>query len=436
MKKNKLLLVTLLLLFVSSNPGAKENSLVLIDKLVPNNVRLTNNISSGTEFAPAEKTVNAFLRKWSIEGASMAVAKDGKLIFAKGFGYADTASKTEAQPYSRFRIASISKLVTAVGIMKLQEEGKLALTDSVFGPRGILNDPYFSEPKDKRVYSITVAELLSHEAGWTQRYGDQMFMPLVVAEKMRVKPPVDTKTIVRFALDKRLQYTPGTGKAYSNLGYSILGLVIEKVSGMSYEDFCRTTIFEPLGIYDMQIAGNLPSEKAPFEVTYYEPQDVVLKPSIYGTGEMVTPSYGGNDIRALGSAGAWIATAPDLMRLLLAIDGFATRPDILSDQSIRFMTDNDNGFAPVGWKGTVLDGTWWRTGSFPGSAGMMKRQSDGISWVVLFNSSAWNGPEIYSYINNMMNRVISGIDTWPDYDLFTYSVPIPLKTSLTEYPNR
>jgi CubicO group peptidase (beta-lactamase class C family) len=421
---------------VSSNPGAKENCLVLIDKLVPNNVRLTNNISSGTEFAPAEKTVNAFLRKWSIEGASMAVAKDGKLIFAKGFGYADTASKTEAQPYSRFRIASISKLVTAVGIMKLQEEGKLALTDSVFGPRGILNDPYFSEPKDKRVYSITVAELLSHEAGWTQRYGDQMFMPLVVAEKMRVKPPVDTKTIVRFALDKRLQYTPGTGKAYSNLGYSILGLVIEKVSGMSYEDFCRTTIFEPLGIYDMQIAGNLPSEKAPFEVTYYEPQDVVLKPSIYGTGEMVTPSYGGNDIRALGSAGAWIATAPDLMRLLLAIDGFATRPDILSDQSIRFMTDNDNGFAPVGWKGTVLDGTWWRTGSFPGSAGMMKRQSDGISWVVLFNSSAWNGPEIYSYINNMMNRVISGIDTWPDYDLFTYSVPIPLKTSLTEYPNR
>jgi CubicO group peptidase (beta-lactamase class C family) len=115
MKKNKLLLVTLLLLFVSSNPGAKENSLVLIDKLVPNNVRLTNNISSGTEFAPAEKTVNAFLRKWSIEGASMAVAKDGKLIFAKGFGYADTASKTEAQPYSRFRIASISKLVQQLG---------------------------------------------------------------------------------------------------------------------------------------------------------------------------------------------------------------------------------------------------------------------------------------------------------------------------------
>ncbi|TAL63726.1 MAG: class A beta-lactamase-related serine hydrolase, partial [Bacteroidetes bacterium] len=279
---------------------------------------------------------------------------------------------------------------------------------------------------------ITVAHLLSHEAGWTQRYGDQMFMPILIAEMMGVKPPANTKTIVRFALNKRLHFTPGSDRAYSNLGYSILGLVIEKVSGMSYEDYCRLAIFEPLGIYDMKIAGNLPTEKNPFEVTYYEPSDVLLKPSIYGTGEMVTPSYGGNDIRALGGAGAWLATAPDLMRLLLAVDGFKTRPDILNDESVRYMTDTDNGFAPVGWKTTVFNGTWWRTGSFPGSAGMMKRQSDGISWVVLFNSSAWNGPEIYSYINNMMYRVLSQIKPWPDYDLFNFSLPVPLKSDITE----
>lgn len=421
---------------MSIKPGAKENSIVLTDKLIPNNIRLTNNISSGSEFTVVEKTVNAFLRKWTIEGASIAIAKDGKLVYAHGFGYADTANKIETQPYSQFRIASISKLVTAIGVMKLKEEGKLSLTDSVFGHRGILNDSFFGEPKDKRVYRINVAELLSHEAGWTQRYGDQMFMPLVVAEKMGLKPPVDTKTIVKFALEKNLNYTPGTAKAYSNLGYSILGLVIEKISGMAYEDFCKKTILEPLGIFDMKIAGNLPSEKAPFEVTYYEPSDVVLKPSIYGTGELVPPSYGGNDIRTLGGAGAWVATAPDLMRLLLAVDGFKSRPDILNDESIRFMTDNNNGYAPVGWKATVMDGTWWRTGSFPGSAGMMKRQSDGISWVVLFNSSAWNGPEIYSYINNMMSRAISKIDPWPDFDLFSYSLPVPLKTTLTENPIR
>ena len=432
LKNKKILLVTLFLSLLNFNPGAQENSITIFEKLVPGNVRLTNNSSSGPEFAATEKIVNSFLRKWSIAGASITISKDGKLIFARGFGYADSSSGTETQPYNQFRIASISKLITAIGVMKLKEEGKLSLNDKVFGADGILNDPYFSEPKDKRVYDITVAHLLSHEAGWSQRYGDQMFMPIVVAEKMGVKPPVDTKTIVRFALNKRLQYTPGAGRAYSNLGYSILGLIIEKVAGVSYEDYCKKAIFEPLGIYDMAIAGNLSSEKAPYEVTYYEPSDVVLKPCIYDTCKMVMPSNGGNDIRALGGAGAWIATAPDLMRLLLSVDGFNTKPDIINDQSIRFMTDNDNGFAPVGWKATGIDGTWWRTGSFPGSAGMMKRQSDGISWVVLFNSSAWNGPEIYTYINNMMYRVMSKIDTWPDFDLYDYSPQVPLKYTLND----
>lgn len=434
-RNRKILLFTLVLCIVSFNQGAREGGILPTEKLIPGNVRLTNAESTGPQFSGVEKTVNSFMRKWSIAGASLAIAKDGRLIFARGFGYADTASKRKTQPYNRFRIASISKLITAIGIMKLQEDGKLALDDRVFGPDGILNDPYYSDPKDKRVYGITVAHLLSHEAGWTQRFGDQMFMPITIADRMGIKPPVSTKAIVRYALDKRLHYTPGTGRAYSNLGYSILGLIIEKVSGMTYEEYCKKYVLEPLGIYDMVIAGNLPSERAPFEVTYYEPSDVVLKPSIYGTGEMVTPSYGGNDIKSLGGAGAWLATAPDLMRLLLAVDGFGSRPDLLNSQSIRFMTDNDNGFAPVGWKTTVFNGTWWRTGSFPGSAGMMKRQSDGFSWVVLFNSSAWNGPEIYSFMNNMMLRVISQIKPLPEYDLFNYSLPVPLVNSISESMN-
>lgn len=428
----KIFLATLLILLVSYNPGAVDKSNRVTDKLVPGNVRLTNSISEGNEFAGVEKTVTSFMRRWSIAGASVAVSKDGKLIYARGFGFADTASHDKTQPYNKFRIASISKLITAIAVMKLVDEGKLSLSDKVFGPDAILNDPYFSNPRDKRVYEITIAHLLSHEAGWSQRWGDQMFMPLIVAEKMGVKPPVDTRTIIRFALDKRLHFTPGSGKAYSNLGYSILGLVIEKVSGMPYEDYCKKTVLEPLGIYDMSLARNLPSQKAPFEVSYYEPSDVILKPSIYGTGELVEPSNGGNDIEALGAAGAWIATAPDLIRLMLAVDGFGSKQDILSERSIRFMTDNDNGFAPVGWKGTKENGSWWRTGSFPGSAGMVKRESDGIGWVVLFNSSAWNGPEIYSYINSMMYRVLAQVKHWPEDDLFKYSFTVPLKSSIED----
>jgi len=424
----KILLVILLASVVSYNPGAIEKNNKTADILVPGNVRLSNSKSSGREFAAAEKTIRAFMRKWSITGASVAVSKDGKLIYARGFGYSDTTSWEEIQPYHKFRIASISKLVTAVAVMKLAEDGKLNLNDRVFGPDAILNDPYFSNPRDKRAYGITVAHLLSHKGGWTQRWGDHMFMPLVVADQMGMKPPVDTRTIVRFALDKRLHYTPGKGRAYSNLGYSILGLVIEEVSGMPYEEYCRNAVLEPLGIYDMVLARNLHSLKAPYEVTYYAPSDVVPKPSIYGTGELVNPVYGGNDIEALGGAGAWLATAPDLLRLLLAVDGFETKEDILTRESIEIMTDIQNGLAPIGWKATISNGTWWRTGSFPGSAAMMKRQPDGTAWVVLFNSSAWNGPEIHSYVNTLMYRVISRLKITGQYDLFDYSLPVPLKT--------
>lgn len=427
--QKKILLIALLVTMVSYNPGASDEDPGLTNKLMLDNVRLTNSVSEGEEFRDVEKYLESFMRKWEIRGASLAVAKDGKLIYARGFGQADTTTREEVQPFYKFRVASISKLVTAVAVMKLAEKGRLSLNDRVFGENGILDDDYFSNPKDKRTCDITVAHLLSHEAGWSQRWGDQMFMPVVIADHMGTDMPVDTRTIIRFALDKRLHFSPGTGRAYSNLGYAILGLVIEKISGMPYDEYCKKSILEPLGIYDMMLARNLKEEKAAYEVTYHVPADVLPKPSVYGTGKLLSPCYGGNDIEALGAAGAWLATAPDLMRLLLAVDGFDTRPDILSERSIELMTDNSRGLAPAGWKTTMDNGTWWRTGSFPGTAAMMKREADGTAWVVLLNSSTWNGPEIHSYINSLMQNVTSKLKTVENTDLFNFSVPVPLTSA-------
>ena len=422
----KILIATFLIALIGYDPGAVEKGGPVTDKLIPGNVRITNAMSDSREYAGLEKSINTFMRRWEITGACVAVAKDGKLLYARGFGLADKDHNIPVEPYSRFRIASISKLITAVAIMKLQENGKLSVSDKVFGVDGILNDSVFSEPRDKRVYDITVAHLLSHEGGWTTRWGDQMFMPITVAENLGMKPPVDTRTIVQFALAKNLHFTPGTGKSYSNLGYAILGLVIEKVSGMPYDEYCRKELLEPLGIYDMTLAKNLPENRAPFEVSYYEPSDAILKPSIYGTYEMVPASYGGNDIEALGAAGAWIATAPDLMKFLLSIDGFESKSDILKRESIDFMTDTKNSYAPIGWKAAIYDGTWWRTGTFPGTSCMLKRQPDGLSWVVLLNTSAWNGPEISTDINYLMARALSQVKSWTDTDLFGYSLSVPL----------
>lgn len=416
-----LLLVTVVLPFGTGQMSVSDKG------KSPSQVRIDNTFTDTGIFDHAEKGIEWFLNNWEIKGASVSVAREGKLLYARGFGYASVADSIPVEPYHRFRIASVSKLVTAIAVMKLQEEGQLSVDDKVFGPEGILNDTIFAKPKDKRVFNITVGHLLSHKGGWTQHYGDQMFMPAVVSETMGVPLPVDTKTIIRFALDKNLHYTPGKGQSYSNLGYSILGLVIEKVSGMSYEEYCKSAVLEPLGIYDMAIGHSLPENALPYEVSYYEVDNAPLKPSVYGTGELLPASRGGNDIESLGAAGAWVATAPDLMRLLLAVDGFPDPKDIISQKSISFMTDTQNGYAPVGWRATLMNGSWWRTGSFPGTTAMMKRMSDGTSWVVLFNTSAWNGPELSSDIDQMMSKFISRVPEWPDTDLFSYSLPLPLQ---------
>lgn len=426
-KPMRILIVISLVLFLFVPKVGTEQVAIIGGHWVPSNLRIDNTLSDSEMFETAERGVEWFMKNWDIKGASVAVAREGKLLYAQGFGYASLSDSLPVEPYHRFRVASVSKLVTAVAVMKLQEEGRLSVNDKVFGPGAILDDTLFSNPKDRRVFDITVGHLLSHEAGWSQRYGDQMFMPEVVSRTLGIPMPVNLKTIIRFALSKNLHFTPGAGQSYSNLGYSILGLVIEEASGMDYETYCTKKILEPLGIYDMALGSNFPEDALPLEVSYYEVDNAPLKPAVDGSGRMVPASRGGNDIQALGAAGGWIATAPDLMRLLLAVDGFDQPRDILSPESIEYMTDVYNGFAPIGWRATLTNGTWWRTGSFSGTTAMMKRMPDGTAWVVLMNSSGWNGPELTSDIDNMMARFLQRVNQWPETDLFSYSAPVPLR---------
>ncbi|MEE4116835.1 MAG: serine hydrolase domain-containing protein [Marinilabiliaceae bacterium] len=423
----KIIILIILLGFSNIEPEESGGMTAADHSFLPENSRLTNSFSDHDYYDRFDSTVEYFLRSWDIKGASLAVYKDGRLVLAKGYGLADTRGNTEVQPWHRFRIASVSKLITATAILKLYQDSRLDLNQKVFGPGGILNDPYFSDPKDKRVYDITVAHLLSHRGGWTTRWGDQMFMPHVVASSLGKETPVDTRDVVRFVLNKRLHFPPGKGRSYSNLGYAILGLVIAEVSGQSYEEYCKKELFEPLGIYDISLGKNLYSQRDPYEVRYFEPSNALPKKSIYGSGDQVPASNGGNDIEALGGAGGWIATAPDLLKFIRAIDGFSDVEDILSPQTVKFMTDNSNGWAPVGWKGSTANGYWWRTGSFAGTSAMVRRYPDGMIWVALFNTNTWKQSKFPSDVSSMLTRAISRTNNWTDEDLFEYNLPVPLE---------
>ncbi|WP_016775842.1 serine hydrolase domain-containing protein [Anaerophaga thermohalophila] len=385
---------------------------------VASSLRISGFFSEDPAFAQIDYSVKRFLDYNRMAGASVAIAKDGEMVFSKGYGWADRENRIRTEPYHLFRIASVSKLITAAGIMKLVEQGKLNLNDHVFGPDGVLNDYPFDAYADKTVEEIKIIHLLNHSGGWTNRWGDPMFIPQVVARGLNKELPVDREDIIRFMLGKRLHFKPGTRSSYSNLGYAILGEVIEKVSGDDYESFIKTNLLYPLGIFDMRIGGSYLADRAELEVKYYEPSDTYLVKDHCSNEKMVPRCYGGNDIETLGPAGGWIASSTDLLRFMLAIDGMNIPEDILTRESVEIMTSPEKPYLdPLGWRG-VKSHSWYRTGTLAGTSALMVRRDDGFSYVILFNSSTWKGPMLATDIRRMMDRAINRTPDWPQYNLF------------------
>lgn len=398
---------------------------------IPISQRLNNEMFNREEFLPLQNRISKVLEKYEIRGASVAVMKEGKLVYAKGFGYADHETGRLVEPKSIFRIASISKLITSVAVMKLVEDGKLSLDDKVFGDSGILNDSIYLNFRDKRVGSITVRHLLNHSAGWNRNFGDHMFMQHEIARQMNVELPVGLPVIIKFALSKRLHFNPGSGASYSNLGYAILSLIIERVSGQQYVDFVTDEIFRPNGIHDIYMGGNMREDKRPNEVYYYEQSNAELVPSVFQKDNLTERVYGGNDIKLLGAAGGWIATAPEMMKFLALIDGDKNIPDILSPETIQLMTNPYNSEKIIGWSGTNDNGTWWRTGAFAGTSAILMRQEDGFSWVIITNTSTWRGTGMSNIFRREMNLSLNEIEIWPEYNLFQKQDLEMLKRSIS-----
>ncbi len=390
----------------------------LSDILLPTNQVINNKDSELEITRKFDLLIQKFMDKWELKGASFALMKDDRLIYCKGYGYADVEQNIPMDVMHVFRIASVSKLITAVGIMKLQEEGKLHLNDIVFGPSGILNDSIFSEIKDSRTKKITVEHLLRHQGGYSNTYGDPMFCPLDIARKMNVTPPADLTTIIRFVLSRRLRFTPGESTSYSNIGYGILSRIIEKASGESYESYIRKHILVPAGCFDMHLGKNLYEDKLPNEVRYYEVSNAEEIPACDGSGQLVPRSNGGNNIEELYGAGGWVASPSELLRFLAVIDGNPVIQDILTPASIQYMTQSIPHSLPIGWIETNNTGEWVRTGTLAGTSALMKKQSDGYSWVFLTNTSSWKGSHFPNYIARAVDKAMSTVGQWPQRDLF------------------
>ena len=342
-----------------------------------------------SQLPPMDNAIDSFLNFWGLHGASLAIVRNDSLLYARGYGWADANTRMDASV--RLRLASVSKLLTAIGIMRLQEQGKVFLETPVFGPFGVLKE-YDKYIKDENFFAITVEHLLRHQGGFSTRGGDVMFNTARFMQLNRLSEPPSTEYLVRKELGRRLAFEPGTDQEYSNFGYLLLSLVIEKVSGMPYETFMQQDVFGPAGCQHFSLGGDYLKDRLPGETRYYMHPDAEPGPSFDGKFAQVEKCYGGNYISGLYGAGGWIGSTVELARLVCSIDGRGPVPDILDPFSIAQMTHYfDADTYGLGWVDCKPDGEWTRTGSFSGTSALIKVYPDGECWIMVTNTSAWRG---------------------------------------------
>lgn len=393
----------------------------------------SHNVKSGEDiaaFASYDRHMRDFMKQHRVPGASIAVTDRGKVVFARGYGYADVASAEPVQPESLFRIASISKPITTVAILQLIEKDKLKLDEKVLSVLDHSdNIKSAGDEFDPRWHEITIQHLLQHRGGWDRSESfDAMFKSVEFARKVGTDAPADQATVIEAMLSHKLDFAPGERYAYSNFGYCLLGRVIEKLTTQSYESYVKENVLAPIGITTMRIGATHLAARANNEVRYYQP----------GTGKSVFQEtfdqevpvqYGAWHLEAMDSHGGWIASATDLAKFAAAFD-YPQHCPILSAKSIKLMHQRPPGLAghkedgtpedkfySLGWINRVVAGgklNHWHTGSLSGTATILIRRHDGKNFVALLNSRVSpSSSHLGRDIDKLLHKAAHEVTDWP-----------------------
>lgn len=381
----------------------------------------------GTE--PFDTVISELIAKWDVPGASLAVAKDGRLVLAKGYGVSDKNSKESVNENTLFRMGSINKTLTSVTVLQLIEQGKVKLDDKAVS--------YFAKLKihprkieDSRVQDITVRQLLQHTAGFDRDLsGDHFFQPRLREVSQRQKSePVTCEAIIKDALETELDFTPGERYAYSNTGYCMLGKIIEAATGKTYAEYTSQNLLQPVIGKDFLSGKSLASMPSESQYFMFAGESNMRGAPGLSSWSVPTP-YGSYSIENMDALGAWVATPSDVLKFFLAIDG-AKGSRLLQPSTFETMTaapeltnsPRQKNYYGMGVKVYKDDRqfNWFHDGSQPGVQALALRTSAGYSWVVVFNTRPH--PDKRAAFNREFDRALwnaaRNIKLWPSGDLF------------------
>jgi CubicO group peptidase (beta-lactamase class C family) len=355
-----------------------------------------------------DQRIPAVMRQFGIPGATLAVVKDGRLVLARGYGWADSVARRQVQLEDRFRIASVSKPVTAVATMRLVEQGRLSLDAPAFALLPDLPAPAGTSP-DPRLASVTVRDLLQHSGGWNSGVsGDPQFQNIQIAAALGITGPASASDIIRYMRGRPLDFTPGTGYAYSNFGYNVLGRIIERVSGQPYEAYVRS-VLAPAGITRMVLGRSRPGDRMADEPVYY---DRFSTTSVFPGGGPVRSPDGGFSVEAFDAHGGWIASAVDLARFTTtSLDAMLARPALGTWTGAA-------AFYALGLLHRPSPGNWWHDGSMAGTQAWLARYNGGAIVALIFNARDVTGAGFSQQVDPQVGSALTSVMAWPTNNLF------------------
>lgn len=325
-----------------------------------------------------------------IPGGQVAVGRGGAILFSRGFGLADREKSIAVQPRTLFRIASISKPLTAVAVLTLVEDGALSLDGKMLD---VLKPDIFlptGREVDGRLKDITIRHLLQHTGGWDRdKSGDPMFQSGQIAKTLGIAAPPATRDVIREVLGRPLDSAPGERYAYSNFGFCVLGRIIEKLTGKPYEQFVRERVL--LGIAGPRLGATV--TQAEGEARYYMNGDGQTgRPVFPNLPDRVPWPYGGFCLEMMDSHGGWISSAEDIVRFAMSLDDIGGRSPFKKRETWDALIA-----PPPSAKGQRYYGCGFSVrrsdegasishdGSLPGTATYLWRRADGLTWAVFFN---------------------------------------------------
>lgn len=335
-----------------------------------------------------DEVIRVFLREEGIPGAVVAIGHAGHAPAIRAYGVADIEQNRPLSAEHRFRIASLSKPLTAAAVLHLAGVGKLSLTDRLVD---LL--PVAAEADDRRYQRIEVRHLLQHTAGWDRALSFEPVLDLEDSLRiLEIDAPETCRPIVLEMLNRPLEFDPGERYAYSNLGYCWLAWIIEAVSGRPYEAFVREEILAPIDATRMQIgeSGISGERRVRFYVT-----DLSVP-----TG--LTSYFGpAHALSVLGAAGGWTATAAEYYRFVsqplkpetsIKPTGLPTRPN----------------YYGLGWR--VWPGpeglTFTHFGAMPGVFSLAVRTSNNTVVVAFFNRRPANDWAAFDHLRKALPKAV------------------------------